>query len=254
MNGMPPAVAATCRLHAMTPEFRDRVARAEAHIADWLSRCQRPYVAFSGGKDSTSVLYLVRAAAQRLGRPAIPAVYFDAACAFPEVDALLDATPDLLRVQTAEPFLATLAAHGLQSDTVERATMRATVWEPARRIVREHGFDGCAYGLRAEEAVGRRRLRRVRGAVFFSSTYGVWQAQPIAEWSYWDVWAYIVSRRLVYAGTYDRMWDLPEREQRVSYWAGESNRTSGRYVWLRRNYPALFRRLAETIPEARAFA
>jgi len=53
---------------------------------------------------------------------------------------------------------------------------------------------------------------------------------------------------------YDRMWDMPEREQRVSYWAGETNRENGRYVWLKRHYPELWNRLAAELPDVRAYA
>lgn len=245
---MPQAFALACRLHAETLSFRRAVSGAERCVAEWLSRCTHPYVAFSAGKDSTCVLALVRAAA-----PNAPAVYLDAECAFPEVETMLAATPNVIREPSDEPFLVTLQRHGLKNDRAERATMQSTVWGPVKRLVAKHGFDGCAYGLRAEESAGRRRLRRIRGTCFWSATYGVWQAQPIADWTYDDVWAFIVSRGLAYCHTYDRMWDMPAREQRISYWAGESNRTNGRYVWLRRNYPQLFSRLALSLPEVRDF-
>jgi 3'-phosphoadenosine 5'-phosphosulfate sulfotransferase (PAPS reductase)/FAD synthetase len=81
----------------------------------------------------------------------------------------------------------------------------------------------------------------------------VWQCQPLGHWAYDDVWAYIVSNNVPYAGTYDKMWDMPEDDQRVSYWAGETKRRWGRYAWLKRNYPELWNKLTAALPEVRQY-
>lgn len=236
-------------LHARLPGFRRAMARAEQVVKDWLQCVKRPYVSFSGGKDSVVVLHLVRRFA-----PDTPAVYWDADCSFPEVSALIDATANCTRYPTDEPFLDTLARVGVTGDeNTDHATMQSTVWGPVSRWTIEGGYDGAAYGLRREESRGRAMHSYSRGSVFWSERYQAWYCQPIADWSYNDVWSYIVTHSVLYAGTYDRMWDLPEREQRVSYWAGETYRTHGRWVWLKRNYPDLWARLCAVLPEARAF-
>jgi hypothetical protein len=58
---------------------------------------------------------------------------------------------------------------------------------------------------------------------------------------------------LKYNEIYDKMDMLPERERRVSYWAGESNRQGGRWVWLAKMHPELFNRLAAEFNEVRVF-
>lgn len=187
-------------------------------------------------------------------RPETPAVYFDADSSFPESRALLSATPNCEIFATDEPILDTLARHGLEGGAaLERATMRSTVWGPIRRLVEARGFDGVALGLRAEESHGRRMNAQVRGAIYQYKRDGLWACQPIWDWSYDDVWAYIVSAELPYCAVYDRLWDAPEADQRLSYWAGETKRRHGRYAWLKRNYPELFNELAARIPEARNY-
>lgn len=246
---MPSAIYERFCLHATLPVYRRRVAQAEARVDAWLQLASNPYIAVSSGKDSTVILDLVR----RL-RPQTPAVYFDADCSYPETLAWLDATPGVIRYAADEPLLDTLARHGLDGgDELDRATMESTVWGPIRRLLAEYGFDGVCYGLRAEESRGRRMNAYTRGAVFQYKRDGVWACQPIWDWSYSDVWSYIVTNNLLYCGVYDRMWQMPPDDQRLSYWAGETKRRHGRYVWLRRNYPELYRRLVERIPEAAAY-
>lgn len=247
--GMPAALRAGATAHAMLGLFARRVKRAEAHVAEWLARVERPYVAVSSGKDSTVILDLVRRQ-----RAQTPAVYIDAECSFPETLEWLAATPNLLRFAADEPFLDTLARHGLEGGkALERATMQSTVWGPIKRLVATHGFDGVCYGLRAEESRERGLHAFTRGAVFRYQRDGLWACQPIWDWSYADVWAYIVSRGLRYCGVYDRMWDMPHEDQRLSYWAGETKRRHGRYAWLRRNYPDLYRQLVERVPGVRSY-
>lgn len=246
---MPPLTRERFLLYSRLGEHRARVRRSLAHIEEWLTLAQRPYISLSGGKDSTCVLHLVRSIA-----PEVPAVYWDADCAFPEVSELIDATPNCVRYKTDEPFLDTLARFGAHGGSdLENETMRTTVYGPVKRWIAETQSDGCAYGLRQEESRGRRMLGRTRGVVFFSAQYQVWMCQPVTHWTYNDVWAYIVSNDVPYAGTYDRMWEMPEREQRISYWAGETNRQNGRWAWLKRNYPDLFNRLCEVLPDARTY-
>jgi len=246
---MPPAFVHRFRIYANTKQHQWRVNQARLFVTDWFGKCKRPYISFSGGKDSLAALHLVREQ-----DPSCPAVYWDADCAFPEVEDLIKQTPHCTKYPCAEPFLDTLARFGLHAgQDLENETMKTTVYTPVSAYIAETGVDGAAYGLRMAESRGRRMNGLTKGAVFFAKGYGVTMCQPVFQWSYDDVWAYIVSKNVPYCGTYDRMWDMPEKEQRISYWAGESNRQNGRWVWLKRNYPDLFNRFAARFPEARAY-
>jgi phosphoadenosine phosphosulfate reductase len=249
---MPESLRQRFALHARLVGFRRRLSEAERVVGEWLSRCRRPYVAFSTGKDSSVVLDLVWRQA-----PDVECVYLDAECSFPESSSMLDsmiaAGRPVRRWPTTEPFLATLQRMGLDNPKLERETMKTTVWEPVSALIAACGFDGVALGLRGEECYGRWKLARVRGTLFWQKRDSVWECLPIANWRYDDVWAYIISRNVTYCGVYDRMWDMPEDDQRLSYWAGETKRRWGRYAWLKRNYPGLWNRLAAICPEARAY-
>ncbi len=237
-------------LHAQLLWHRRSVERARGRITRWLELVRHPYVAFSTGKDSVCVLHLVREQA-----PDVPAVYFDAECAFPESKSMLDSIENMIVYPAEEPLLETFRRFGgfEGGAELERETMRTTVWEPVRRLVAEYAFDGMAYGLRAEESRGRAMHAQCRGAVFQYKRDGLWGCQPIHDWIYDDVWAFIVSNGLAYCGVYDRLWDLPQEDQRLSYWAGSTKRRWGRWAVLKRYWPELFNRLAAEFPEVRSY-
>lgn len=226
------------------------VDKARWRIARWLELVDNPYIAFSTGKDSTCVLHLVR---EQI--PDIPAVYFDADSSFPESREMLIETENVIVFPALEPILDTFRRFGGfdAGSELERETMRTTVWEPIKALIAEYRFDGVVYGLRAEESYGREMHAKYRGAVFRYKRDGLWGCQPIHDWGYNDVWAYIASNDVPYCGVYDKMWDMPEEDQRLSYWAGETKRRWGRWAWLKRNYPELFNRFAAEFPEVRCY-
>jgi phosphoadenosine phosphosulfate reductase len=248
MNKMPPILRETFYLHSTLPIHRRRVAWARDRVAGWLALVQRPYIAFSTGKDSTCLLHLIREQ-----RPETPAVYFDADASYPESLAMLAQTPVLTRYLADEPLITTLQRLGMEHPRLEETTMETTVWGPIRRLVGEYGFDGVGLGLRAQESYGRTMNARTKGSRYQYKRDGLWACQPLHDWDYMDVWGFIVNNGLDYCGVYDRMWDMPQEDQRLSYYAGETKRQHGRYVWLRRNYPELYDSLASQLPEVRCF-
>ena len=234
------------RLHS----HQYRVDQAQKYITEWLNRIQNPYIAFSTGKDSTCILHLVREQYAN-----VPAVYFDADCAFPESEEMLMQTENVIIYPALEPLLKTFKRFGGFDNgaALERETMHTTVYEPIKRLIAEYNFDGVCYGLRAQESHARKMNARMRGAVFQYKRDGLWACQPIVNWLYDDVWAFIVSHNLFYCKVYDRMWDMPQEDQRLSYWAGSTKKRWGRWAFLKQNYPELFNRFAVEFPEVRSY-
>ena len=243
-----------CQLHGKLKGFSYRVRHAQEIIAEMLEKSERPYIAFSTGKDSTVMAYLVWEQA-----PSVPAVYFDADCAFPESKAMLaryEAGGRPIIRWPCERFFDTLhRVGGPTSDRCENETMRSTVYRPIKSLLAEYHFDGAFIGLRSEESYGRRKLAEVRGSLFWQKRDGLWECLPVANFTYLDVWAYIVINGVDYCAVYDRQMELglnPE-DCRLSYWAGETKRRWGRWAFLKRNYPELFNQFAAEFPEVRAY-
>lgn len=241
-------------LYAQLLIFRHRVEKAKYLTALALSKMENPYIAFSTGKDSVVVADLVWRQ-----DPNVPAVYFDADCAFPESKKLLDryeaAGRQIVR-WPCEPFLEIFRrAGGPTSNQCEKETMDSTVYRPIKSLLAKYHFDGVFLGLRSEESQGRRKLVKVQGQLFWQKRDALWECLPIANWAYEDVWAYIVSQNIDYCTAYDRLMELgvPPEDCRLSYWAGETKRRWGRWAILKRGWPELFNRFAAEFPEVRCY-
>lgn len=235
------------RLHSRLPRMRLRIDEARANIAEWLSRCSRPYVAWSTGKDSTVMLWLILEQ-----KPDVEVIYFDADSALPDSVELMERLKREwnlnLRVLKTRPILDTFAEYGLDHPRIDYYTMRDTVWKPVRQLVRE-GYDGVAVGVRADEARERAIASAKYAPLWKAKGTGIWTCWPLHNWSSRDVWGFIVSRDLPYNTAYNKTMFTDFEKMRVSYWAGETGRTYGRYAWLRYYYPDLYRLLKDRFPD-----
>jgi len=152
----------------------------------------RCVVAYSGGKDSTVMLHL--------------ALQID-----PDIQVFhWDQGPQLMPRDVTEEILANARALGAKNLIVETwkgsdaEDMRVNPekWRAAHmihylvlnRIRRQQGWDFQFVGLRKEEGCKR-------SAVCKHPRRG--ETYPLADWSYLDVWAYIVSHGLPYPRAYD---------------------------------------------------
>jgi phosphoadenosine phosphosulfate reductase len=206
-------------------------------------------VGFSGGKDSTVALDLVRRV-----DPDAPAAFFDSGLEYPETYEIVAHH----RVETIYPqwSLPQMLRHGgywgaEAIDPDARFDFFAfLIGEPSARWVATRGIEVLALGLRGAESSGRGISARSRGPLFYARTEGLWRLCPLAHWTTDDVWAYLAGRGLRYHPAYDRMVEagIPRDRQRVSTLLGLSAANSGRLAFLRATYPDLFRRLCAEFP------
>ena len=242
---MPPALLKRFLIYAKRNGFKRRVQTALERIGHFLSLVENPYISVSGGKDSSVLLHLCRRIDSSLD-----AVYLDMNATYPQSDALLNTYENLRRVVVAD-WQADLKEHGMRGkksriidELVERQKEDPT-------LLAEYG--GHFYGLRIEESAARKRLAKVRGDAFFRKYDNKWVSQPIMDWTYEDVWAYIVQNEIPYNELYNLMWDRPKHSQRVSSFTLTRETHMGTTAWTRMTHPEIFNKLVKATKEFREF-
>ena len=177
-----------------TDEHKLQVARARDTVRRALEKCKQPYVAFSGGKDSTCVLHLVLEQA-----PETMVLHWDygpyyiprwLAQEFVQHARQLGAKH--LRIETSPEY------QRLKREAIN-VLGREYLGKLVPRLRDEEGYDLVFLGLRGEESV-KRRLKTKSKIWFENKTLN---CAPIADWSWRDVWAYIFAHDLPYASVYD---------------------------------------------------
>lgn len=237
------------------------------------------FVSWSGGKDSTVVVDLARQV-----DPNVPVVFFDSGLQFPETLQYLQDLSEAWRLNftviPAEPDLLTvmIALGGFDHQAPDRQLgvelADVMIKGPAAEAHRRHGR-GSLWGVRSQEATGRRMLYRQRlgaetraqedrsrGEVRASSggvvarvdgsvTYG-----PIWDWQVNQVFNYLAGRGIEPNPLYGKLADLgvPAQQIRVDSIIDASKLSNGHIAWLQKGWPDLFDRLAIALPRLREWA
>ena len=254
-----------------TAKCQHLLARIEQHLDTYDG-----FVSWSGGKDSTVVVDLARQV-----DPNVPVVFFDSGLQFPETLEYLEHWAQQWRLNftviPAEPDLLTVmvALGGFDHAAPDRRLgvelAELMITGPAAQAHSRHGC-GSLWGVRAEEAPGRRSLyrqqlaaetrarqnesreavraeaggvvRRVDGTV----TYG-----PIWDWQRHHVFEYLAGRGIEPNPLYAKLARLgvPEQLIRVDSIIDASKLSNGHLSFVQAQYPDLFDRLATALPRLR---
>lgn len=202
------------RILYQSASFQDKLFRAMAVVGAALKRSRRPYLAFSGGIDSTAVLTICE-----LVRPGIPVCWSDDELELPETVAYMALMHQAAGAQyQAFQGGATHAGWFVPWTDVPcwRDPLPGTI--PARSSLWhiEHDYDLVLLGTRMDESRRRRDWLLQSGPTYGGSTI-TRRCCPIWDWSKDDVWALIAGQGVPYNAAYDRMEALgiPRKRQRV---------------------------------------
>ena len=85
-----------------------KIAKTKIRIKEWYERyCGNVYVSFSGGKDSTVLLYLVREL-----YPDVPAVYVDTGLEYPEIKSFVNTFDNVIILKPKMNFKQVVLKYG----------------------------------------------------------------------------------------------------------------------------------------------
>lgn len=200
---------------ARSPDFQRKLIRALAIVTQALHVARRPYVAFSGGKDSMAVTALVHQV-----DPFVPLIWSDDELEYPETVELMTSLRAL-----AGPQLVITLGHAEHAGWF-RPWADAPFWrEPFAGSLRIEqpvedwsvaaGYDCVFLGTRREE--NRRRDAWLLRAGHTYRMHGQTRCCPIEDWSADEVWALMAHWDLPHNAVYDRLAEIgvPRKLQRV---------------------------------------
>ena len=178
--------------------------------------------------------------------PNLDAVHLDFHTAYPETLALFETYENLKFIDVGNRL------EMLEEEGMNSKSKKGKIRNFDFNRIQSAGYDGYFYGLRADESSKRRKLRSIRGH-YFQIKSGLWVCQPITNFTYEDVWAYIVSEDIPYNALYDLMWDRPECQQRVADYALVKEANNGTVAYLKMTHPELFNHIVSKTNEFREY-
>lgn len=177
-----------------TDEFEQKRKEAVEVIKQTLKRFNKPYIAYSGGKDSTALMHMI------LQFKDVTVVHWDYG-------------PYFIPRPIEREIIEIARKCGAKDIITLTSSLYRKLGRKARGVLGRHfigieipklieqGYDAAFLGLRAEESVKRRF--RTEGFYEYDDK-GITNVFPIRNWTWRDVWAYIVSNNVPYLSYYDK--------------------------------------------------
>lgn len=174
----------------------DRIAKLESESIAEIERmkmlCHNPYLAYSSGKDSTLMLWLVRKV-----YPGISCIWideWDTQDTHDQLDLIEQSWGHTIyraRYRFHPEFFAYFGVQPVLAQNIRIDIVGDTL----KDIPPSLGFDGVFVGMRRDESVNRDRVLRHRQTQYLKGKEIV-RCSPLGEWRLEDVWAYSVHHDL----------------------------------------------------------
>lgn len=176
--------------HSRTEPYRTKVEEANQIIKSVQGKA---YVAFSGGKDSLCVLHLISKINKNVlifhwdpGRLAVPL----------QIEQQIRRT--IYDLGFKNVMFSTSQKYNERVKKGKGGTFYKALFANIIPRLAEQGYNYCFLGLRKEES-SQRRIR-IKNNINLSQIKEIY---PIQNWSWLDVWSYIISNKIPYLSFYD---------------------------------------------------
>jgi phosphoadenosine phosphosulfate reductase len=245
-----PETISEMRLWSKTLMYRTKVKLAVEQIHRHMKSKRKFYLSWSGGKDSTAMLHLVRRV-----YPEIPVLHIASGYGIPDTMELIQQLSEMWKLNLTVlnnpvDYMELCQAFGLphlRTKTQQKRVVQMIKKDIATQWALESSYTGLFWGLRGEESLGRRQLFKFHPEGILDR-HGILRVGPIGNWSVCDIWAYHVEHNIPYSKLYDNEnCGFTRFTLRNSGWLSTDGESRGQLVWLRQNYPTLFARVRELL-------
>lgn len=212
------------KIYATRDEFLELKAQTLRFIKKLFKDYRRPYVAFSGGKDSTVLLHLTL-----LIEKDVDVVHTDWGPAFVPRNIKDRILRNAMKIGAKKENLKVLKVkEGWRLSQREIPGIPPSFWVELKSLIDANGFDLVLLGFRADES--RKRWKRTRRIL--DTRRDPHEAYPLRDWSFEDVYAYIYSEGLPLLRHYDDYSELLgyDRTRWVTYFDSEFDHLGASYV------------------------
>lgn len=175
-------------LHAETDLFKKKVKKTRENIQTIFSSFRKPYVAYSGGKDSCVLLHLLLNF-----KKDIPVYHWDYGPYFIPRKLETLVIRNAFKMGAKQFIYATSEKYETSKRKKNHIWYKDFLGKELPRLT-QHGFDLSFIGLRAEESYSR----RYRTKSLISHDRYMANAFPLRNWTYKDVYAYLLKNNIPY--------------------------------------------------------
>jgi len=177
--------------------------KANEVISVALKEHKNPVVGFSGGKDSTAVLSLVRSI-----NPNIKGVFCNTGVEAKSTYEYIKRVPSIVWLTPEKTFWELVEEYGFPTikGKGKSRVNHCCEWlkdRPMKKYIKENNIDLLFDGLTIAESHQRFMFLKHYGKYHYVKTWKVWKCHPIAEWGEDQVWEYIRNNNLDYNKGYD---------------------------------------------------
>jgi len=169
-----------------------------------LSKHKYPVVAFSGGKDSTVVLDLVRKIDSD-----VPAVFCNTGVEAKTTYEYIKRVDNVINLKPRKTYWQCVDEYGFP-EMKGKSTQRVNAcceWlkdKPMKEFIKKENVDLVFTGITMGESRQRMMFLKHYGEYMYVKSWKVWKCHPISTWTEKDVWDYIKSNNLDYNKGYDK--------------------------------------------------
>ena len=202
-------------------DYVERIDEARDNIQRALELYEKPYVSFSGGKDSTVMLHMVLEHC-----PDVMTFHWDYGPYYVPRELMHEILIQAKQLGSKNTRVETSPEYSRKKRQAV-SVLGKSLYARVTPLLHKDGYDLCFLGLRAGES----KKRAARTKNLFEKERQMTNCFPVRHLSTSDIWAYIVSNELPYCSHYEKYAELKglENVRMVTYFDPEFEHLGNQY-------------------------